>query len=105
MQNSIRRFPAARVLLSKLAPIVLMILGVAQIQAQNAGTIRGSVTDPSASVVPGATVQILGSGFARSAKSDGQGKFTLTVPSGTYSVRADAKGFTTFTAQSIAVSN
>ncbi|MCU1330791.1 MAG: Cna protein B-type domain protein [Bryobacterales bacterium] len=104
MQNSFSRFPA-RVFLSRVAPLVLMVFGVAQIHAQNAGTIRGSVTDPSASVVPGATVQILGSGFSRTAKSDGQGKFTMTVPSGTYSVRADAKGFTTFTAQSVAVSN
>jgi hypothetical protein len=65
-------------------------------QAQNAGTIRGSVTDPSAAVVPGATVQINGNGVTRSAKSDGQGKFTLTVPPGKYAVRADAKGFVTF---------
>jgi hypothetical protein len=73
-------------------------------QAQNAGTVRGSVTDPSAAVVPGATVQLSGNGVTRSAKSDGQGKFTLTVPPGKYNVRADAKGFVTFTQPEIAVS-
>src|ERR1700722_13929874 len=73
-------------------------------QAQNAGSIRGSVTDPSAAALPGATVQINGNGVTRSAKSDGQGKFTLSVPPGKYAVRADAKGFVTFTQPEISVS-
>lgn len=85
----------------RLAPIFLMVFGAAQIHAQNAGTVRGSVTDPSASLVPGANIQLVGGGTTRSAKSDGQGKFTFTVPPGTYSVRADAKGFTTFTSQNL----
>ncbi len=97
MQNTFKRFAL------RLAPIFLMVFGAAQIQAQNAGTVRGSVTDPSASVVPGATIQLTGGGTTRSAKSDGQGKFTLTVPPGTYSVRADSAGFTTFSAQSLTV--
>ena len=87
----------------RLAPIFLMVFGAAQIHAQNAGTVRGSVTDPSASLVPGANIQLTGGGTTRSAKSDGQGKFTLTVPPGTYAVRADAKGFTTFTTQALTV--
>src|SRR5580698_7771400 len=71
--------------------------------AQNAGTIRGTVTDPSAAVVPGATVQITGTGISRSAKADGQGKYTLTAPAGSYSVRSDAKGFVTFTLPTVTV--
>ncbi|HVW87815.1 MAG TPA: carboxypeptidase-like regulatory domain-containing protein, partial [Bryobacteraceae bacterium] len=74
-----------------------------QLLAQNAGTVRGAVTDPSAAVVPNATVQITGNGITRSAKSDGQGKFTLTVPAGKYAVRADATGFITFTQPELSV--
>jgi len=37
-------------------------------------------------------------------KSDGTGRFTATVPPGTYFVRADAKGFVTFSQQGVAVS-
>jgi Carboxypeptidase regulatory-like domain/TonB dependent receptor len=84
-----------------LAMPVLFSASVAK--AQLAGTIRGSVTDPSAAVVPGATVQLNGNGVTRSAKSDGQGKFTLTVPAGKYAVRADAKGFVTFLQPAIEV--
>ena len=74
--------------------ILLSASGTAM--AQNAATIHGAVTDPSAAVIPGAVVQITGNGTTRNAKSDGQGKYTLTVAPGTYSVRADAKGFVTF---------
>jgi hypothetical protein len=64
--------------------------------AQAPGTIRGAVTDPSAAVVPGVSVQITGNGITRTAKSDGQGKYTIALPAGAYAVRADAKGFVTF---------
>ncbi len=82
---------------------MLAALGLAGIApggawAQEAGSIRGTVTDPSAAVVPGATVVATGpSGLTRTATSDGQGKFTLpNLPSGKYSIRADASGFVTF---------
>ncbi|MDQ1472203.1 MAG: hypothetical protein QOJ99_3683 [Bryobacterales bacterium] len=73
--------------------------GSAQINA----TIRGQVTDPSAALIPGVTVQISGNGVARSAKSDGQGKYQLVVPAGKYAVRADAKGFLTYTQPELSV--
>src|SRR5258708_3520104 len=75
----------------------------AMAMAQNTGTLRGTVTDPSAAVVQRAAIQISGNGIARSAKSDGQGKYTLTVPAGTYAVRADAKGFVTFAQPTVGV--
>jgi hypothetical protein len=66
--------------------------------AQGAGTLRGTVTDPSAAVVPGATITAAGNGLNRTAKSDGQGHYTLpNVPPGKYSIRADAPGFVTYT--------
>src|SRR5882672_5464058 len=72
-------------------------------RAQNTAIVRGQVTDPSAAVIPGATVQVSGTGVSRSAKSDGQGKYQLTVPPGKYAVRADAKGFVTFTQPELSV--
>ena len=81
-----------------------MLFGIAGAAlAQNAGTVRGTVTDPSAAIVPGVTVQVSGNGIARSAKSDGQGRYTLTVPPGTYAVRADARGFVTFISPAVTV--
>ena len=88
------RFPGA---------LLLFLFATTYGFAQNAGTVRGSVTI-SAAVVPGATVQVTGNGITRSAKSDGQGKFSLTVPPGKYSVRADAKGFVTYTQPELNIS-
>jgi hypothetical protein len=82
--------------------LILPLLAGAAL-AQNAGIIRGTVTDPSAAVIPGVAVQVTGSGIARSAKSDGLGKYTLAVPPGTYAVRADAKGFVTFSSAAVTV--
>ena len=87
----------------KLQCICILPLIAGMAFGQNTGTVRGTVTDPSASVVPGATIQVAGSGVTRSAKSDGQGKYTIAIPPGTYSVRADAKGFVTFTLPSLNV--
>ena len=75
-------------------------------RAQGAGTIRGVVTDPSSAVVPNATVIAAGNGVTRTAKSDGQGRYTLNnIPAGKYSVRADASGFVTFTQAEFDVSS
>lgn len=71
--------------------------------AQTPGTLRGTVTDPSAALVPGTTIVVQGNGISRSTKSDAQGKYTLSVPAGTYAVRADAKGFITFTSPAVAI--
>lgn len=69
-----------------------------QASAQNVGTIRGVVTDPSAAVIPNATVVASGNGVSRSVKTDNQGRYTVpNIPPGKYSVRADANGFVTFT--------
>jgi hypothetical protein len=80
----------------------LLIAG--QAFAQNAGTVRGTITDPSAAVIPGVDIQITGNGVNRAAKSDAAGRFTVTIPPGTYTVRADAKGFVTYNQQSLSVS-
>src|SRR2546425_868733 len=79
------------------AVLVAALLSAVSGFAQNTAVIRGQVTDPSAALIPGATVQVSGNGISKTAKSDGQGKYQITVPPGKYAVRADAKGFVTFT--------
>src|ERR1035438_8942068 len=81
-----------------LAALMVAGIGSQEARAQNVGTIRGTVTDPSAAVVPNATVIATGNGVTRTVKSDGQGRYTLpNMPPGKYSLRADASGFVTFT--------
>jgi hypothetical protein len=64
--------------------------------AQSTGTACGQVSDPSGAVVPGASLQFTGNGLSRSAKTDGQGRYTVSLPAGTYSVQANATGFVAF---------
>jgi hypothetical protein len=93
-----------RALLS-LTGLALIIAAPQQARAQAQGSIRGLVTDPSAAVVPGATVIATGNGVTRTAKSDGQGRYTLAnVPPGAYNIRADASGFVTYTQSDVNVS-
>ena len=91
MQNKLTKLSLSAAL------TLLVALSGGAAMAQNAVTVRGQVTDPSAAVVPGATVQLIGPTASRSAKTDGQGRYQVTLPAGKYSVRADAKGFVTFT--------
>src|SRR5580704_17496873 len=80
-----------------LAALALAGIAPPNALAQNVGTIRGTVTDPSAAVVPGATVIATGNGVTRTVNSDGQGRYTLpNMPPGKYTIRADAQGFVTF---------
>jgi hypothetical protein len=62
----------------------------------NAGTIRGTVVDPSGAVVRGAAIEILNpvSGYNRTAQSDAQGSFTFAnVPFNNYHLTVNAPGF------------
>jgi len=84
--------------------VLAMFAGAAQqANAQGAGTLRGTVTDPSSALVPGATVVVTGNGVTRTAKSDGQGHYTIAMPPGKYAIRADAPGFVTFSAPEVNV--
>jgi hypothetical protein len=77
-----------------------------EVRAQNAGSLRGIVTDPSNSLVPGATVVVASNNVARTAVSDGQGRYTLpNLAPGKYTIRADAPGFVTFLRSETEVSN
>src|SRR5271169_3487521 len=84
-------------LLVALAMLLLAGISPRPAAAQNVGSVRGTVTDPSAAVVPNAKVVATGSGVTRTVNSDGQGRYTLpNMPPGKYNIRADAAGFVTF---------
>jgi len=69
-------------------------------QAQNAGSVTGTVSDPSGAVVPGATVNVSNSssGLNRSAITDDQGHFAFTnIPFNPYKVTVTSNGFDVLT--------
>ena len=85
--------------LSRILPLVVFLLVslVAHAaQGGNAGSVHGSVTDPSGAVIPGATVHVTNavSGFDRSVTTDPTGQFEIdNVPFNVYSVNVKASGF------------
>jgi Carboxypeptidase regulatory-like domain len=68
----------------------------AQAQSGNAGTIRGTVTDPSGAVVPNATVHLVNpvSQYEQTTATDATGQFSFpNVPFNPYTISVSAKGF------------
>ena len=72
--------------------------------SQGSSRILGTVTDTSGGVVSGATVTIIDKdrGVARTLTTDAAGEYNApTLIPGTYTVRAEAKGFKTFDRQNV----
>jgi hypothetical protein len=64
------------------------------------GTILGLITDSTGAIMPGATVTLTntGTGLVRAVTTDGNGEYTApSLPTGTYSVKAELSGFKTVT--------
>ncbi len=95
---------SARTLLLLLAAIVTLILSAHSAKAQGFGTIVGTVTDPTGSVIPGAKVTVTDQGtqLARTVTANDQGYFVVPAlhPS-TYTVNASATGFATFAQKNV----
>jgi hypothetical protein len=75
-------------------------------QAQNTGTIYGSVIDPTGAVVSGAQVVAAESslGVNRTVKTSKAGEFNLpSLPVGTYTLTVTGEGFQTYVADTITV--
>jgi hypothetical protein len=66
---------------------VLCALSALPVWAQGAGTIKGTVKDPSDAVIPNAAVHVTGTGQTRDTKTDNNGQYTVTLPPGQYEVR------------------
>jgi len=82
-----------------LSLLALAFAGLAaNAQSGNAGTVRGTVTDPSGAVIPKAIVRISNpvSQFERTVTTDATGQFTIpNVPFNPYQIEVSAKGFAT----------
>src|SRR5580693_6642050 len=68
----------------------------AQSSSANAGTVRGSILDPSGAAIMGATVEIQNpvSRYDKSVQTDAQGNFEFdNIPYNNYHLSASAKGF------------
>ncbi|HZP05152.1 MAG TPA: TonB-dependent receptor [Terracidiphilus sp.] len=80
-------------------PLLLGAFAALPIQAAqggNAGSIHGTVTDPSGAVIPNANVTLINqlSGFSRAATTDATGQFSLTnIPFNPYRISVSASGF------------
>jgi hypothetical protein len=84
-------------LLRILSLFVLALAAVyASAQGGNAGSVHGTVTDPSGAVIPNATVRLTNevSGFDHTATSDATGQFAFDdVPFNPYHISVKAQGF------------
>ena len=83
-----------------------MIVLIASVAAQtSAGTLRGTVLDPSGAVVAHATVSAAqAGGAARSVTSNSNGAFEIgNLPAGNYTVTAGAKGFAAYSKSNVTV--
>lgn len=89
---------------------VVLCWAVGILQAQslgNAGTIAGTVTDPSGAAVPKATVELQNvvSGYTQTVATNASGEFRLVnIPPNPYHLKATAAGFAAFS-QDITIRN
>jgi len=81
---------------------ILICTGVLNAQS-GTGTVHGQVTDPSGAAVPDATVQVTSeAGKASTAKSGRDGAYEVRgLAPGTYTVKAEAKGFQEYQSDAI----
>ncbi|MGB6688810.1 MAG: TonB-dependent receptor [Terracidiphilus sp.] len=82
----------------RILPVFALFFGAlcAQAQTGNAGTVRGTVTDPSGAVIPNAAIHLANnvSGFDRTTTSDATGQFSFSnVPFNPYTMTVTADGF------------
>ena len=90
----------------KLTAIALFVssLGTVGAQAQATASLRGTISDPSGAVIPGATVSIKSAdnGSIRKSATDPNGEYSfLQVAPGTYKLVAEKPGFATMTKDNI----
>jgi len=86
------------------ASLVVFLAGLPAFSQGSAGRILGSVTDQSGGVLPGATVTVLDvqRGITRALITDQSGEYVApSLLPGSYTVRAEFKGFKTFERQNI----
>lgn len=79
--------------------LVFFCAGALRVQAQDLGSVAGTVTDSSGAAVPGVTVAVtnqLRGNVARTVVTNSAGNYSVPdLPVGTYTLRASKSGFTT----------
>jgi len=90
---------------STLKYLCIIAFCVVSMPAQSpSGSLRGVISDPSASSVPGASVTATNSkGVVQTVKSDSQGRYEFAIPADTYTLRVTAPGFEDFDQSNIGV--
>jgi len=89
-----------RMIVTFVAALILAALPITAAAQRTTASVRGTVTDSSKALVPGATVTITNqdTGFARTTVSDSDGVFTVTeLPNGRYTIVVTLQGFKTAT--------
>jgi hypothetical protein len=94
-----------RFLVSVTVAVCFAVAAVPVLYGQGSvGTLNGTVTDPAGAVVPGASIIATNNATGAEAKatSTSSGDYTLPyLPSGTYTIRVSAPGFSTSTAENV----
>jgi Carboxypeptidase regulatory-like domain len=84
--------------------VVLAFLSLSALAQAPTATISGKVTDQTGAVIPQATVTVSGPGKRASATTDQLGGYQIqSLPAGSYSVAATAKGFANFSKSNVAL--
>ncbi|MCL5744762.1 MAG: carboxypeptidase-like regulatory domain-containing protein [Acidobacteria bacterium] len=86
--------------------LVAMLLGGPPLWAQGSASLVGRVVDPSGAIVPQATVTLQNddSGVSRHTQSNADGNYVIpSLDPGTYTLRASASGFKTYSKLAIAL--
>ena len=82
-------------LIHEFAFLVVLMLFAAGASAQTLGTLKGTLTDDTGSLIPGATVTVTGAGgVKKTAGTDADGVYSVSgLRPGTYMVHATSAGF------------
>jgi hypothetical protein len=81
---------------ARLLCLLLSILWLPSVlAAQNTGSLKGHVFDPTGALIPGATITLTRGAVALTAASTSDGNYQFKpIPFGTYELTVDAAGFT-----------
>ncbi len=94
-----------RTLISCMALFAVALFGTVLVQAQNTGSIAGTVVDANGAVVPGASVEVTGQAGQRyNATTNSSGSYQIpNVGAGFYTVHVTAPNFKTIIVQNVKV--